>query len=172
MGDIGGALGWVLWQSDLQLARDLELMQSQKNRDGVVGNPRKRRGTVGSRSSGKYRRSTAATPNSSIDAGAVSPASSDSEVSGTGKLTAGSDSEESSEAEWHGWMADLFRQQKVQAQAKRAREDAEVIAAQQRLAFQEGDHAEEPPMTLAEDRRLLLEKRRALEPVGIVTTMS
>jgi hypothetical protein len=172
MGDVGGALRWVLWQSDLELARDLEAMQNQKNGDGVAEKPRKRRGTVGSRSSRKYRRSTAATAASSSDAHAVSTTSSDSEASETGKLTVGSDSEESSEAEWHGWMADLFRQQNVQAQAKRAQEDAEVTAALQRRAFQEGDLVEELPRTPAEDRRLLLEKRKALEPVGIVTTMS
>jgi hypothetical protein len=170
MGDVGSALRWVLWQCNQQLVRDLEDARNQKDKGADGRNVRKRRGTTGSRSSRKYRRSIVPTVISSADPGVDALALSDSEEGEeTGRLIVDSDSEESSEAEWQGWMADLFRQQKVQAQAKRARQEAEAAAAENPVNLEEG--GEEHPKTPAEDRRHQLEKRRALEPVGIVTTM-
>jgi hypothetical protein len=155
-----------MWQCKWQLAFDLEDVRNSKDDGAGEENVRKRRGTVGSRSSRKYRRSIIPTAISSANSG------SDSEVDEeTGRLIAGSDSEEeSSEAEWQGWMADLFRQQKVQAQEKRVQEEAEAAGAE-KFGDLEGDRIEEPPKTPAEDRRHQLERRRAFEPVGIVTTM-
>jgi hypothetical protein len=174
MGDIGSALRWVMWRSERQFVRDLEEVRKQRDESAAGGMiVRARRGTVGSRSSRKYRRSMVPTAVSAADAGSDDRALSDSDVSDeSGRFIVDSDSEESSEAEWQGWMADLFRQQKVQAQAKRKKREAEAAAAAAKLADPEdGERVEEHPRTPAEDRRHQVEKRRALEPVGIVTTM-
>lgn len=172
MGDVGSALRWVMWQSDRQLERDLEDARSLKDEGASGVSLRKRRGTIGSRSSRRCRRGAASTAGSSGDPEVDTPALSDSDRSEeTGKLIVISDSEgESSEAEWHGWMADLFRQQRVRAHAQRAKEEVEDDATHKLLV--EGEHPNEPPRTPADDRRRVLEKRKALEPVGIVSTSS
>jgi hypothetical protein len=171
MGDVGSALRWVTWQCNRQLVRDLEDVRSLKDEGANSVHVRKRRGTIGSRSSKKSRRGNTSTADSSADLDVDAAMLSNSDGSEeTGKLMVISDSEEeSSEAEWQGWMADLLRQQKVRAHAQRAKEAVDA-AAQQSLDY-EGERAE-PPKTPADDRRLVLEKRKALEPSAIVTTSS
>ena len=167
MRDVGSALRWVMWQSNRQLVLDLEDVRVQKDDSTACEHVQRRRSMAGPRSSRRYRRSLVPM-RSSADGGIDNPVLSGSELGEEmGGLISGSDSE-SSEAEWQGWMADLFRQQKVQAQAKRVREEAAAV--EKLVDLDEGDRIE-PPRTPAEDRRHQIEKRRALEPIGIVTTM-
>lgn len=70
--------------------------------------------------------------------------------------------EESSEAEWQGWIADLHRQGKVQ-QARRERDALQD-------AQDQGPVSDAPPKNPAEDQRRFLESLRALEPSAYVTS--
>jgi hypothetical protein len=163
MGDIGRVMRWVLWGCDEQLADDLAEVQCRNKKEGkVVDDAAKRKGTTRGFTLKNRRQSTTSTIG-------IRPGSMyDSDISEeTGKLLHMSDSEgETSEAEWHGWMADLHRQQRVQDEKERE-------AAEAALHRSEDDDAEKPhPKNQAEDQRRYREERRALEPHAVVTTAS
>lgn len=164
MGDVGRAMRWVLWGNADQLAEDLAEMQSRKEEgDEANVSHLKTKGRMRSSTLKNRRQSTASTVE--VKPGSIS----DSDVSeDTGKMLMNtSDSEgESSEAEWHGWMADLHRQHGAQAQKER--EAAEAALRPQSEGEAESEEA--PPRNLAEDQRRYQEKLRALEPYAVVST--
>ncbi|KAF9461594.1 hypothetical protein BDZ94DRAFT_1263415 [Collybia nuda] len=162
MGDVGSAMRWILWGCAEQLADDLaEVQNRNRGGDEANGGSSKEKGKMRSFTLKNRRQSTSsaigAKPGSLYD----SDASED-----TGKILMNmSDSEgEGSEAEWHGWMADLHRQH--QAQAQKEREAAEAALKPQ----SEEEDEDAPPKNRADDLRRYLEQRRALEPHGVVTT--
>ncbi|TFK37906.1 hypothetical protein BDQ12DRAFT_666512 [Crucibulum laeve] len=70
---------------------------------------------------------------------------------------------ESSEAEWMGWMVDIHRQGKVDAAAK--------LQAAMSAWDLDAEDSDGPPKTKEEDLLLYLERRRRLEPSGVITSV-
>lgn len=95
-----------------------------------------------------------------------SPLGDDPERTSTDESDSG---EESSEAEWLGWMADLHRQGRV---TKKLQEQAVADAkgSKHSLPGQDGYLPDLVPSSQAEHQRRLQEERRALEPSAVVTT--
>ncbi|KAF8072294.1 hypothetical protein FPV67DRAFT_1484819 [Lyophyllum atratum] len=175
MGDVGRAMKWVLWQCGKQLDLDLEEV---RNRDGVdekvnADIRRKRRETL----SLKHRRRSTTSRTSTITRGSKEKAQGAFGVFGDDAESASSatvDSEEESEAEWHGWMADLHRQHQAQAQQKREEEEERMRVAAEALAHAMHESEEEmlvPPKNVEEDRKQVRERRIRYEPSAVVTTM-
>ena len=172
MGEVGRAMKWMLWQNRNQLDLDLQEVRSRHSIDEQSSEEirRKRRQTVSLKN---RRRSTASgTPTicGSTAGGSQksrSMAAHDSDASeDTGRIIGRSESgEESSEAEWLGWTADLRRQHRVQGERIRLQKE-------DRLA----DESDEvtAPKSPEEDRRFVGERRRLLEPSAtvVVTTRS
>ncbi|GLB40779.1 hypothetical protein LshimejAT787_0806500 [Lyophyllum shimeji] len=191
MGDIGRAMKWVLWQCNTQLELDLQEVLNRDADDEKTSAEirRKRRETM----SLKHRRRSTTSHASTITRGSrgktqaalgalPEPEQSSSSVTvydsdfseDTGKMIEMSDSEEGSEAEWQGWMADLHRQHQAEAQRKREEEaekkrDAAAALAQAMKGSEEELFA--PPKNVEEDRRQIRELRMRYEPSAVVTTM-
>ncbi|RDB30914.1 hypothetical protein Hypma_004887 [Hypsizygus marmoreus] len=174
MGDVSRAMRWVLWQNGKQLDLDLEEVRNRRfdNERASAEIRRKRRETM----SLKHRRRSTTSRASTImgaASGKVRPTTGDSDISDdTGRMIGMSDSEEeSSEAEWQGWMADLHRQHKAQAQLKNDEEAAAAADADAAsvVARAPEDVIIEPPRSAEEDIQRVMDRRRALEPSAVVT---
>lgn len=186
LGDVGRAMKWALWQCEQQLDLDLEEVQNRHgdDRETTAQIQKKKRETLML----KHRRRSTTSHTSTITEGGgrskvraigfepelESTTVYDSDVSeDTGRMI-DSDSEEGSEAEWQGWMADLHRQHQTQARHKHEEEDelarASAIVAQQ-ASHETDEEMLEPPKTAEEDRKKIRERRMMLEPTAVVTTM-
>ncbi|KAG6805203.1 hypothetical protein H0H92_000304, partial [Tricholoma furcatifolium] len=86
-----------------------------------------------------------------------------------------SDSEEGSEAEWKGWMADLHRQRQVQeenakARRKAAEEEAKLMARRrQDRVGNEWDMDYDQRIPAPSDGASILDRRAKLEPQAVIT---
>ncbi|GLB45763.1 hypothetical protein LshimejAT787_2800080 [Lyophyllum shimeji] len=188
MGDIGRAMKWVLWQCNTQLELDLQEVLNRDADDEKTSAEirRKRRETM----SLKHRRRSTTSHASTITRGSrgktqaalgalPEPEQSSSSVTvydsdfseDTGKMIGMSDSEEGSEAEWQGWMADLHRQHQAEAQKKREEEAEKRRAALAQAMKGSDEELFAPPKNVEEDRRQIRELRMRYEPSAVVTTM-
>ncbi|KAG6818709.1 hypothetical protein H0H92_002525, partial [Tricholoma furcatifolium] len=92
-----------------------------------------------------------------------------------GRIIEMSDSEEGSEAEWKGWMADLHRQRQVQeenakARRKAAEEEAKLMARRrQDRVGNEWDMDYDQRIPAPSDGASILDRRAKLEPQAVIT---
>lgn len=170
MGDVGRAMRWVLWQCGTQLDLDLTEVRNRnaEGQEATAEIRRKRRETMTLKNRRRSSASHASTINGQNGTRSRPTTVYDSDVSeDTGKMIAITDSEEeSSEAEWQGWMADLHRQHKAQAHQKREEE----AAAAKPSPYESDEGVLEPPRNPEEDRKQIRDRRWAMEPSAIVTT--
>ncbi|KAF7424872.1 hypothetical protein PC9H_010183 [Pleurotus ostreatus] len=192
MGDVGRAMGWMLWGRTLTDENDsmkAEMHSTRSSGKSKGSGSKQRKGKASSRKSVKSTHSTL-TPTPSVREPADPYAS---DVSG-GVSSDESDfglheSDESdgynSEAEWQGWMADLHRQ----AQVRRLhRENQRYLAMHNRSdttlnlplvsggwhqsPYRNSVNSNEIPQTQAQALRLYQEGRRALEPTAVVVSLA
>ncbi|KAF8992750.1 hypothetical protein BDQ17DRAFT_194703 [Cyathus striatus] len=109
-------------------------------------------------------------PNRSLRSHNTKSASDDEHDKASYMLEISDSDDESSEAEWQAWMADLHRQVEVRS---RKQHSPSVTSLETSIVPQIDDEIEDkPPKTLEDDLLLAINRRRKLEPSGIVITSS
>ncbi|KAG6917733.1 hypothetical protein DXG01_001384 [Tephrocybe rancida] len=179
MGNVGRAMKWVLWERKAQLELDIEEVLRRHGEDDQASaeSIRKKKREVTSLKN--RRRSTTSTLTRRIVRGnglsdTASGSVDDSDVSEeTGRMFEMSDSEESSEAEWQGWMADIHRQRLAQEQLKREEVGGNAMATANAAAssnMSDGEYEEHLPVpgNAAEIRSM----RASLEPTTVISVRS
>lgn len=192
MGDVGRAMGWMLWGRTLTDENDsmkAEMYSTRSSGKSKGSGSKQRKGKASSRKSVKSTHSTLtptpsvrehADPYASDVSGGVSSDESDFELHESDESDGNN-----SEAEWQGWMADLHRQ----AQVRRLhRENQRYLAAHNgsdttlnlplvsggwhQSPYRNGVNSNEIPQTQAQALRLYQEGRRALEPTAVVVSLA
>ncbi|KAF9499939.1 hypothetical protein BDN71DRAFT_1502425 [Pleurotus eryngii] len=192
MGDVGRAMGWMLWGRSLTDENDsmkAEMHSTRSSGKSKGSGPKQRKGKASSRKSVKSTHSTL-TPTPSVRE-PVDPYASDvsggvsSDESNFGLHESDESDGYNSEAEWQGWMADLHRQ----AQVRRLhRENQRYLAMHNRSdttlnlplvsggwhqsPYRDSVNSNEIPQTQAQALRLYQEGRRALEPTAVVVSLA
>ncbi|KAF4596879.1 hypothetical protein EYR40_007430 [Pleurotus pulmonarius] len=190
MGDVGRAMGWMLWGRTLTDENDsmkAEMHSTRSSGKSKGSGSKQRKGKASSRKSVKSTHSTL-TPTPSVREPA-DPYASDvsggvsSDESEFGLHESDESDGYNSEAEWQGWMADLHRQ----AQVRRLhRENQRYLAMHNgsdttlnlplvsggwhQSPYRNSVNSNEIPQTQAQALRLYQEGRRALEPTAVVTS--
>ncbi|KAG6845266.1 hypothetical protein H0H87_012001, partial [Tephrocybe sp. NHM501043] len=182
MGYVGRAMNWIKWGRTEQLALDVEeLLRRHGERDDVSAESIRKKKREATSLKNRRRSTTSTVTRSILNQGGPSDKALGSTYESDfsediEKMLEMSDSEEVSEAEWHGWNLDLGRQREVE---KKKLELAAEAAAEALLAVSDdnyNDHMSLPGAVVDDGRRpTLLEANTVISvrhPQGTGVTFS
>ena len=176
VGNVGEAMGWVLWnsgQSAVEACRNAASLR-KRTLDGC----RTAKGEEGAMNAVRHCQTLKVKGSGCGGDDDGGDGDSSDALSEIGMMN--DSEEEGSEVEWQGWMADLYRQRKVAAQQQRVQQQAdEALDSTPVCGSSLQDHENrcpyqkqlEIPQSQAHAQKLFQETRRALEPSAVVTPM-
>ncbi|KAG5350564.1 hypothetical protein C0989_010413 [Termitomyces sp. Mn162] len=183
MGNVGRAMKWVRWGSKAQLELDVEELlrrysasddasdkasreSIRKKKKEATSLKNRRKSTTSTLTGGKSSGRSGLKDWDREGEGETSVYDSDVSEDTARKMLEMSDSEEESEAEWHGWMADLHRQRQIRKQQMREEAQKGVVQAAKAVAtleLSDGGYREPADGTEIRNRRVML------EPKGVIS---